>query len=139
MKKILTLSIALVAVTGAFAQYPNSYPNRTENRDVILGGGTNDRTVYDNGNSRYDNNSRYNNNNSSAKERDFEIQRINREFDYKIRDVQSARRMRSSEKSYQVRLLEQQRRQQVQAVRDRFQGSRNRNNSNPYARNDRRW
>lgn len=132
MKKMITLSIALIAVTSVFAQYPNSYPNSTERRDVILGGGNN-REVYNNSGSRYD---AYN---FSAKERDSEIQRINREFEYRMRDVQRDRWMRSSEKSYQTRLLEQQRRQQLKAVKDRFQNSRNRYNNNSYSRTDRRW
>ena len=133
MKRILTLSIALIAVTGAFAQKSNSYPNRGNDRDVILGG-DNNRSVYNNGSSRYNNGYTF-----SARERDVEIQRINREFDYKIRDVEQARRMRSSEKNYQIRLLEQQRRQQVKAVKDRFQDSRNQYNNSSYSRNDRRW
>jgi hypothetical protein len=133
MKKMLTLSIALVAVTGAFAQYSRSYPDRAESRDVILGNGGNDRSVYNNGNSRYDGYI------FSAKERDVEIQRINRDFDARARDLQRNWRMRASGKNYQVRLLEQQRRQQVQAVRDRFQDSRNRYKNNSSSRANRRW
>lgn len=130
MKKILTLFIALGAAGGVFAQHSNPYPDRGPSHDVILGGG-NDRTVYNNDNSRYD--SYY-----SAKERDRETQRINREFEARIRDVERNRWMRPSEKSYQIRLLEQQRWQQVQAVKNRFQNNRNRYDD-PYERKNRRW
>jgi hypothetical protein len=132
MKSILPLSFAFIAATRAFAKNSNSYPNRGSIRDVILGG-DNNRSFFNNGSSRY------NGYIFSAKERDYEIQRINLEFDYKIRDVQEARQMLSSEKNYQIRQLEQQRRRQVKAMKDRFQDSRNQYNNSSYSRADRRW
>src|ERR1043165_2580901 len=111
MKKILTLLIAVGAVIGAQAQYSHPYPDGRDNdRDVILGQ-RNDRS--------YDNNSRYNYS-FSARERDEQINRINREFDKRIRDIQRDRRLRYDEKSYQTRRLEDQRREEIRQVWERF-------------------
>ncbi|RYZ60516.1 MAG: hypothetical protein EOO14_07245 [Chitinophagaceae bacterium] len=145
MKKILTLLFAVGAITLTQAQSSRSYPNdRNTTRDVILGDRNegnkgNDRN---NRNDRYDN--RYENNNRyaysfSARERDKQVDRINKEYDKKIRQVERDRRLRSSEKSYKLRQLEGERREEIRQVWDRFQSRNNAHNDNRYATNNRRW
>ncbi|MGB8194265.1 MAG: hypothetical protein WCF67_20200 [Chitinophagaceae bacterium] len=73
----------------------------------------------------------------SAKERDREIKKINREFDARIASVRRSRHMRSSEKSREIRILENQRDQQIRMVNMRFTNS-NRNDKGGYSKNDRR-
>lgn len=142
MKKILTLLIAVGALTLAQAQSSRSYPdNRNTTRDVILGD-RNDGMDRNNRNDRYDN--RYEHNSRSvysfsAREREKQIDRINREYDKKVRQVERDRRMRSSEKSYRLRQLEGERRTELRQVWDRFQSRNNAHNDNRYASNNRRW
>lgn len=130
MKRILTLMIAFGAIVSATAQSSRSYPSdRNDSRDVFLRQQS-ERT--------YGNNSR-NNYSFTANERDRQIDRINGDFDVRIRRVERDRRLRSSEKAYQVRRLEEQRRNEVSQVWERFRNSRNSNSDNGYRRNDRRW
>lgn len=133
MKRILTLLIAFGAIASVQAQ---SRDGRYENRDVILGD-QNNRT-YEN-NRGYDNNSRYGSYNFSARERDKQIDRINREYDQRIREVQRDRWMRTYEKRNQVQRLEDQRRNEIRQVWERFRNSRNQYRDNDYRRNDGRW
>ena len=133
MKRILTLLIALGAIASVQAQ---SRDGRYENRDVILGD-QNNRT-YDN-NRSYENNSRYGGYNFSARERDQQIDRINRGYDQRIRQVQRDRWMRTYEKRNQVQRLEDQRRNEIRQVWERFRNSRNQYRDNDYRRNDGRW
>ena len=142
MKKILTLLFAVGAITITQAQSSRSYPNdRNTTRDVILGD-RNDGNDRHNRNDRYDN--RYENKSRSvysfsARERDKQIDRINREYDKKVRQVERDRRMRSSEKSYTLRQLEGERRTELRQVWDRFQSRNNAHNDNRYTTNNRRW
>jgi hypothetical protein len=133
MKKILTLLIALGAIVGAQAQSSRSYPNDDRyGRDVILGdrNDRNDRT--------YENNSRYSYS-MSVDERDRQIDRIAREYDRRIRKVERDRWIRSSEKSYQIRQMENQKREEIRLVWERFRSSNNLYNDNRSQRNNRRW
>lgn len=134
MKRILTLLFAVGVITVVQAQNSRSYPDDRYGRDVILGdrNDRNDRT--------YESNSRYNNS-FSSKERDKQIDRINREYDKRIRQVEKDRYIRSYEKSAQIRRLEDQRRQEVAQVWQRFRGSYNQHADNRYRtnNNNRRW
>ena len=133
MKKILTLLIALGAIVGAQAQPSRSYPNDDRyGRDVILGdrNDRNDRT--------YENNSRYSYS-MSVDERDRQIDRIAREYDRRIRKVERDRWIRSSEKSYQIRQIENQKREEIHLVWERYRSSNNLYNDNRSQRNNRRW
>jgi hypothetical protein len=142
MKRILTLFIALGALTAVQAQSSRSYPDDRYGRDVILGDRS-DRTVHNDRNDRYDgryeNNSRYTYS-FSAKERDKQIDRINRDYDKRIRQVERDRYIRSYEKSSQIRRIEDQKRQEIAQVWERFRSSNNMHADNRYQRNDnRRW
>jgi hypothetical protein len=133
MKKILTLLIVLGAIVSAEAQSSRSYPNDDRyGRDVILGSQNerNDRT--------YENNSRHTYYMSSV-ERDRQIERIDREYDRRIRKVEKDRWIRSSEKSYQIRQMENQKREEIRLVWERFRSGSNLYNDSRYQRNNRRW
>jgi hypothetical protein len=118
MKRILILMLALGSLSTAFAQR-----SRSESRDVILGR-DNSRTVYGNDDRRvgtYGNNDRYGSDRRYGNySLDDQIRRINREYDWKIRNVQNDRRLRNGEKRRQVRMLEQQRDSEIRYARQRF-------------------
>ena len=130
MKKILTLLIALGAIASVEAQSSRFPSDRGDSRDVILGQ-NNDRG--------YDN-SRYNNGyNFTPRERDQQIDRINRDYDLRVRQVERDRWMRSYEKRMKIQRLEDQKRDEIRIVWERFRNSRNQYRDNDYRRNDRRW
>jgi hypothetical protein len=130
MKRIFTILLALGAFTAAQSQSSRSYPDEhNRDRDVILG--QRNESVYDN-NSR----SAYS---FSERERDKMIDRINRDYDKQIRKVERDRRMRSSEKSYQIRRLEDQRREEIRRVWERYRNSSNTAGNDRYRQNNRRW
>jgi hypothetical protein len=138
MKKILTLLLALGALTAVQAQNSRSYPDDRYGRDVILGDRSNTNDRNDRYDGRYENNSRYNYS-LSANERDRQIDRINRDFDKRIRQVERDRYIRSYEKSSQIRRLEDQRRGEVAQVWQRFRSSNNLHADKRYQANNRRW
>ena len=136
MKKILTLFIALGTIVSVQAQSSRSYPNDDRyGRDVILGE-RNDR--YDRNNRTYENHSRYTYY-MSADDRDRQIERIDREYDRRIRRVERDRWIRASEKTYQIRQLENQKRNEIRQVWERFRNGSNLHRDNSYQRNNRRW
>ena len=129
MKKLLTLLVAVGTFTFAQAQYSGGYPNdRNRDRDVILG--SQNSRVYNDSRNAYSFNER---------DRDREIDRINKNYDKQIKKVERDRRMRSNEKDYSIRRLETQRREEIRQVWDRFRSSNNRYNDSRYQQNNRRW
>lgn len=120
MKKVFALVIALGAMTAVFAQ--RGYDRRDESRDVILGQGN--RSVYGN------NNRGYNNGSYSKRERDEQIQRIRRQYTWKIESVQRDRYLRKAEKKRQVRFLEKERDAKIREVIDRYNYYNNNKNNN---------
>jgi hypothetical protein len=98
MKKVFALVFALGAMTAVFAQ--GGYDHRNESRDVILG---QNRTVYDNDRDydhdrRYNHDRDYNNGYYGARDRDARIDRIRREYDWRIQSIQADRYLRRGEK-----------------------------------------
>jgi hypothetical protein len=118
MKKVFALVIALGAMTAVFAQ--RGYDRRDESRDVVLGQQGN-RNVYGN------NNRGYNNGYMSAREREEQIQRIRRQYKWKIESVQHDRYLLKAEKKRQVRFLENERDARIREVWERY-NRQNRNN-----------
>lgn len=106
MKKVFALVIALGAMTAVFAQ--RGYDHRDESRDVILG--QQNRNVYDNHNDGY----------YSSSEKDAQIQRITREYNWKIESVQRDRYLRKAERKRQIRFLENERNARIREVIDRY-------------------
>lgn len=115
MKKIFALVIALGTITAVFAQ--GGY-DRRESRDVVLG--QPNRGVYNN--DRGHNNGYY-----SIRERDEQIQRIRREYNWKIESVDHDRYLRKAEKRRQIRFLENERDAQIREVMIRYERYNDRN------------
>ena len=118
MKKVFALVFALGAMTAVFAQ--RGYDRRDKSRDVVLGQQGN-RNVYDN------NNRSYNDGYMSARERDEQIQRIQRQYNWKIESLQRDRYLRKAEKKRQMRFLENERDARIREVIERY-NYQNRNN-----------
>lgn len=117
MKKIFALILSLGAMTAVFAQRGH---DRDGARDVILG---QNRTVYDNdyGRGRGNNDGYFN-----ERERQEQIQRISREYNWKIESVRRDRYLRNGERKRQIRLLERERDAKIRYINDRFYAQRNR-------------
>ena len=124
MKKIITLLFSFGVVATSFAQYDHQQNNddrnyRTENR-------RDDQYVNSfNGNGNYgrdDNAWRHFNRENiySAKERDFQIEKINRDFDFQVQTILNDRYLRHHEKKEAVRNAETERSRQIQLVNERF-------------------
>lgn len=130
MKKIFTLLLAAGAVGIASAQKPilksNSFDNKHESAMV--------QTDFRQPGFERPNSSSFDSYSFTLKEKQAQIQKINREFDQKINAVKKNRRLRSSEKSKQVRMLEKQRDEQIRQVEMRYASSKNRWNDNGHSR-----
>ena len=131
MKKIITLLFSVGVFTTSFAQYNHRQNNddrnfRTENkRDDHYANSSNGNRNFD----RNDKDWRHFNkgNNYSVKERDFQIEKINRDFDFQIRAIQSDRYLRRREKKAAIRNAKIERSRQIQMVNERFNYNNNRN------------
>lgn len=107
--------IALGAIVVANAQYSHDYPNRGyDNRDVVYG--NHDNRVY--GDGRWDN--RF-----SERERDVQINRINAEYDMRIRKVEHSWFTSGREKAFRIQQLDAQRREEIRMVWERFRAGNN--------------
>jgi hypothetical protein len=113
MKKLITLLFAAGAFIAAHAQTPRDEARRVilgqekgdnstsrNGRDVILGGGN--ETAYPN--------------NYPSGSRQAEIDRVNRDYDAKIRSIRSNNRLSSEEKARMVRQLEQDRARKIRQI-----------------------
>lgn len=120
MKKIFTMMIAAMMINSAFAQYGQKEDrNVREREDIAKADG---RPGYD----RYDrHDDRGNTYYFTEREKDMQINQINRAYDYKIRSVQNRFFMSWYEKKRQVKLLEQQKDCEIKAVMDKFYDKRN--------------
>jgi hypothetical protein len=117
MKKLLALVLAIGAVTSVFAQ--RDYDRRDDSRDVILG----------QQNPSVHNNNRSNDGYFSSRERDELIERINRNYHWKIQSVRNDRHLRNGEKRRQIRFLENERDAKIREVVERYNYyNNNRNN-----------
>jgi len=126
MKKIFTLSVAVVMLAAVQAQNGNRQNDQQrDQRDNSNGyGNGNDHTSK---NYPYDKDDRYNNGNAAfERNKGMRIAQVNREYQYKIQRVQSSRFMSRSEKKRQIRLLEAQRLQEIRWINS--ESNRNRNN-----------
>jgi hypothetical protein len=108
MKKLFALVFAIGAVTSVFAQ--RSYDRRDESRDVILG--QQNHSVY--------NNNRGNDGYFSTRERDDQIERINRNYNWRIQSVRNDRHLRNAEKKREIRFLENERDSKIREVVERY-------------------
>ena len=120
MKKVFALLLSLGAMTAVFAQHGRS---RNESRDVIVG--KQDRTVYDN--DRRNDNGYY-----STRERDARIERIYREYNWKIEKVRESRQLRNAEKKRRIRSLQNERDEKIRYIRERYSDRNSRGNNRRY-------
>lgn len=116
MKKVFALVLALGAMTAVFAQ--GGYDRRDESRDVILG--QPNPGVYNNDRG-------YNNRNYTAREREEEIRRIRREYDWRIESVRHDHYLRKAERKRQIRFLENERDARISDVMNRYRNYNDRN------------
>ncbi len=107
MKKILTLLFSLGIVATSFAQYNHRDDDWNKRNDQ-----------YATSNGQY--NTHWDDHNFSAREKDFQIDKINRDFDYKIDRIRNDRYMRRREKKFAIRDAENERAKQIQWVNVRF-------------------
>ncbi len=122
MKKIITLLFCVGAFTVSFAQYNHQRNDdrnyRSENnRDGQYANSSGDNRNYD----RDRNDGYYNRENIfSARERDFQIEKINRDFIFRVKEIQNDCYLRRREKKAAIRNAEIERSRQIAMVNDRF-------------------
>ena len=114
MKKVFALLFSLGVMTSLFAQNGRG---KYDSRDVILV--QPDRTVYDN-------NHRNNNSDYSKRELENRIDRINREYNWRIQEVRKDSYLRKAEKKRQIRALENERDARIRQARDGYYTRNNR-------------
>jgi hypothetical protein len=140
MKKIITLCFFTALFASAFAQSKsrdwddrntNSNPNWNSNTGKVY---QNDR----NGDGRPDR--QYNNQSNTVAQRDMEIQRISRQYDYQIQQVNYDRSLSRRVKKNTIKSLEAQKIQQINRINTQYNNSvyNNGNNRNhDYKQNNR--
>ena len=115
MKKIMTLLFVLGAAIVVNAQPPHPY-----------------------GDARYESTTRYQYG-FSARDRDEQIERINHEYDSREGKVAHNFWKGRREKDFEISRLEDQRRDEIRQVWERFRNSNHSYSDDRYPRNDRRW
>ncbi|HZG24096.1 MAG TPA: hypothetical protein VEZ17_05920 [Chitinophagaceae bacterium] len=131
MKKIITLLLSLGTFTTVFAQYGNdrnSPHGNTPYHDQVYA--RNERS-YGYGNKDYDRN-------RTLREKNYQIEKINREYSWKINSVMNNRALRSRDKRRIVRNLELERSERIRYITAHFDG-RDRNNRRYDRRDSRRY
>ena len=128
MKKILTLLLSIGLFTASFAQ-SNHRSNRDYNKDDQYANSSNGRYHDQHNRGSYDNrNVSYSNQRAEA------IQKINRDYNYKVMSVQNNRYMKNRQKKAAIRDLQQERARQIQMVNERFNQRGNHYQKNRYGR-----
>ena len=105
MKKIFTLLVALGMITLAQAQYGSGKNSRDHRNDQ-----TSVEKDYDRG---YDNDGRHNGFMSPKKQLEFAIDRVNREYDWKIDKVRDNFFKSRYQKKREIRFLNEQRKREI--------------------------
>ena len=132
MKKILALAFSLGVLTTVFGQSDYHNNKRDASRDMGIGK-TDNRDVYNNNTFPNDNYS------FSVRDRDAQIGRIQREFDYKILAVQRDRYLRNGSKRREIRMLEMEKSQQISQVMQRFSNQKTYSYNNQNGKNNDRY
>jgi len=119
MKKILMLFLSAGLFNASFAQGNSQHKNHYDRNDQYANA-SND--WYDNRNDRrFDNNRKVFYKNQRA----IEIQRINREYNYKVRAINNNRYMKNHQKKLAIRDAKKERTNQIQMLNARFNGYNN--------------
>ena len=100
MKKIITILVLVLAGATSFAQY---------NRQVVS-----NNTGYDRGRDAYHANADF------ARQREFEIARINRDFNFKVQSIESRLFVGRRKKDILIREAQIQRDNEIQMVMSRY-------------------
>lgn len=140
MKTLFTLLLTIGSLASVFAQNKNDRYGRDDNNTAYESrnnnGGYSKRNagpdISDRNNDKRDyayNDRGYNESFSmNYREREFQIQKINREYNYRISSVNGNRYLRPWERSSQFRSLERQRNDEIRKIEIRFNNKRNRYN-----------
>ncbi len=130
MKRTFTLLVALGLLTAAQAQNRSgdsrdNRDNRQQEQQVIIQ--TDQRIFNDYSNDQYDRDVRYMKSNP-GKDRKMakQIEAINREFDFKVMQIQRNRYMSRFDKQRQIRMLDNQREREIRMVYARNYKNKNR-------------
>ena len=128
MKKIITLLLSLGTLTTVFAQsgYDRNSPHGNTPYDNQAYA-KNERS-YGYGDKGYDRN-------RSLREKNFQIEKINREYSWKINNVMNNRALRQKDKRRIIRNLELERSERVRYINAHFDG---RDRNDRYDRRDNR-
>ena len=121
MKKFITLLFSLGAFATSFAQYNHQQNN--DDRNYRTGSGRDNQYANSsNDNANYSREWRHFNHGNifSAKERDFQIEKINRDFVFRVKAIQYDRYLSRREKKAAIRDAERERSRQIQLVNERF-------------------
>jgi hypothetical protein len=119
MKKILTLLLSAGLFSASFAQGNHRQRDRYDRNDQYANA-SNDR--YENRNNRRVDNNR---NVSYKNQRAIEIQRINREYNYKVQSIENNRYMKNRQKKLAIRDAKKERINQIQMLNARYNGQNN--------------
>jgi hypothetical protein len=122
MKKILILLLSIGLFSASFAQGKHHQKNNYDRNDQYASASD----------GRYDkhNDGRYNNNRNVSYEnqRAIEIQRINRQYNYKIQSIENNRYMKNRQKKIAIREANKERTNEIQMLNGRFDGYKNHGN-----------
>ncbi len=122
MKKIFTLLFTTVLLTTAFAQYnPNDQWDKNKDRDVAR---NDDR--FKNGGGNKDDHLFNDNYFFKKREMNMQIDRINREYDYRIQSVKDNFFMSRNRKMRKIQWLQDQRDEEIRMVYIKFKDRNNR-------------
>ena len=132
MKKIITLLLSLGTLTTVFAQsgYDRNSPHGNNNPY--------DNQVYAKTEKGYGYGDRGYDRNRSLREKTFQIEKINREYGWKINNVMNNRALRQKDKRRIVRNLELERSERIRYINAHFDG-RDDNNGRYDRRDNRRY
>ena len=128
MKKMFTLLFASAMLSTAFAQNDQRHQRDWNKENDVYK--PNDNRCYDkqdNGNYGYGKHGNGHNDRYvfTARDRDMQIERINRNYDYKIRSIRNQYFMNRYQRIRQIRFLEEQRDNEIHEVMHRFNDQRN--------------
>ncbi len=101
MKKIITLLFCMGIFATSFAQYNHGQNDRNENY------------VYN----RHD---RFNNGDLYGKDKSYQIDKINREFDYKINSIENDWSLSRHQKKVAIKTLQKERKQKIKMLNAKF-------------------
>ena len=133
MKKVFTIILAFAAITSASAQWQSKNDDRNRRDDDYV---YNKNHKYEKNDGRGIFKDKRNEENSSysVRERDAEINRINREYAARINRIENASYLKKGERNKQIRRLEQERKEEIRIVYSRYENRRDRNNDRQYGK-----